>query len=138
MADLKRTYQLRRNDLLYPELCFKINGILFKVFKTLGGGHRESYYQKAIKIGLEKENIKFKEQYYVPVVFEGKTIGKYFLDFLIEDKIILEVKRGQFVMADSIKQTKEYLIALKLSLALIANFTYSGVYIKRIINQTHY
>lgn len=38
-------------------------------------------------------------------------------------------------MADSIEQTKEYLFALNLSLALIANFTYSGVHIKRIINQ---
>ena len=101
----------------------------------MGGGHIEKYYQKAIQIGFEKNGITFKEQYYVPLKFEGRIIGKYYLDFLIEDKIILEIKRGQFIHGAVINQTKQYLSALNLQLGLVACFTHTGVHIKRIINQ---
>lgn len=94
MSNTGGIYTLRRSDLLYPDLSFKINGILFKVFKKLGRGHREIYYQRATKIGSEKERIKFNEQFYVPIIFESGVVGKYFLDFLIDGKIILEIKRG--------------------------------------------
>jgi len=130
-----KQYILRRNDLAFPDLSFKINGILFKIFKEIGGGHKENYYQRAIKIGLDKEKINFIEQYYIPIKFENKIVGKYFLDFLIEEKIVLEIKRGQYIPAAIINQTKQYLETLNLQLALIACFTHTGVHIKRIINQ---
>ena len=135
MVEERKKYVVRRNDLLYPELSFKINGILYEVFKQLGGGHKESYYQKAVSIGLTKQGISFQEQFHVPLKFEGEKIGRYFLDFLIENKIILELKRDQFIPAHIIYQTKQYLMTLKLQLALIACFTHKGVLIKRIINQ---
>jgi GxxExxY protein len=81
--------------------------------------------------------LSFQEQYYVPLRFENEVIGKYFLDFLIEGCIILELKRDQFIPAHIIYQTKQYLMTLNLSLALIACFTHKGVFIKRIINQTN-
>ena len=127
-------YQLKRDDLLFPGLSFKLNGVLFDVSKQLGGGHREQYYQKAVAIALEQAKIPFREQVYAPLVYNGKVIGKYYLDFLVDEKIILELKRGQFVPATVINQTKEYLSALQRDLAIIACFTYSGVVIKRIIN----
>lgn len=130
-----KQYVVRRKDLLLPELSFKINGVLFDIQHQLGGGHHEKYFQKAVAVGLEDKNLKFKEQVYVPLIYKDEIVGKYFLDFLIEDKIILELKRGQFIPANIIKQTKQYLIALNLQLAIIACFTYSGVIIKRIINE---
>ncbi|OGH71842.1 MAG: hypothetical protein A2921_00870 [Candidatus Magasanikbacteria bacterium RIFCSPLOWO2_01_FULL_43_20b] len=130
-----REYVVRRKDLLYPELSFKINGVLIEVFKQLGGGHRESYYQKGVAAGLTKEALKFEEQYYVPLKCFDSMVGKYYLDFLIDDKIVLELKRGQFVSAQVIAQTKQYLVALNLKLAIVACFTHSGVVIKRVINE---
>lgn len=131
---MEMKYNLRRKDLLYPELSFKINGVLFDVFKQLGGGHHEKYFQKAVKIGLKNIGLNFVEQFYVPLKFNNEIIGKYFLDFLIEDKIILELKRGKYVPAQVIQQTKQYLSALNLELGLIACFTHREVVIKRIIN----
>ena len=127
-------YKINKPDLVYPELSFAINGVLFEVFKEIGGGHLEKYYQKAVAIELKNKNIKFTEQHYVPVEYQGENIGKYYLDFLIEDKIVLELKRGIFVPANLIQQTKKYLSALNLKLALIACFTNKGVVIKRILN----
>ncbi len=130
-----KQYVLKRNDLLYPELSFRINGVLFDVFKQLGGGHREKYYQEAVKLGLQKAGLKFKEQFYVPLKFDGKIVGKYYLDFLIEDKIVLELKRGKIIAINNVDQVKQYLSALNLKLAIIASFTYNGVKINRILNE---
>ncbi|GEM_PF-3199407 len=102
---------------------------------TCTGGHQEKFYQKAVGIGLATDQIKFCEQVYVPVKYNGEIITKHFLDFLVDEKIILELKRGQFVPAHVIRQTKQYLQALDLELAVVACFTYSGVVVKRIINQ---
>ena len=130
-----KKYEIKRKDLLYPELSFIINGVLIDVSKQLGGGHPEKYYQKAVGLGLTATNIKHKEQLYVPLQYKEKIIGKYFLDFLINDCVVLEIKRGQFISATIIKQVKSYLTALKLKLAIIACFTHQGVVIKRIINE---
>ncbi len=130
-------YRLKRNDLIYPDLSFKINGVLFQVSNQLGGGHKESYYQKATAIALKQAGLKFNEQVYVPVKFHNKLIGKYFLDFLIEDKIVLELKRDKFVPHSIISQTKQYTEVLNKKLALIACFTHKGVAIKRIINHNY-
>lgn len=55
------------------------------------------------------------------------------MDFLIEDKIVLELKRGKFVPFKVIDQVKQYLGSLNLHLALVACFTTDGVVVKRII-----
>lgn len=127
-------YILKRNDLLYPELSYKINGVLFEVFREIGGGHLEKYYQKAVAKVLHDMGILYEEQYYVPLMCKNEIVGKYFLDFLIEGKIILELKRGKFVPGHVIDQTKRYLSSLNLELALIACFTSEGVFTKRIVN----
>ncbi|PIR75716.1 MAG: GxxExxY protein [Candidatus Magasanikbacteria bacterium CG_4_9_14_0_2_um_filter_42_11] len=126
--------QVKRKDLLYPELSYIINGALFEVYKELGGGHKEVYYQKAMALALKEKGISYIEQYSVPLTFKGSIVGKYYLDFLVEDKIILELKRGKLMPYAMIQQTKEYLIATNLQLAIIGCFTHQGAYPKRIIN----
>jgi len=84
---------------------------------------------------LQKAGIKFIEQHYVPLMFDNKIIGKYYLDFFIEGKIVLELKRGNIIVVNNVDQVKQYLSALNLKLAIIASFTYNGVKINRILNQ---
>lgn len=129
-----RKYKLKRDDLIYPDLSFLINGVLMDVAKTLGGGHKETYYDKAIATGFKKSGIGFRQQVYVSLVYKDVPVGKYFIDFLVEGVIALEVKRGQFISASVIQQTKQYLSALNLKLGIVACFTYSGVVIKRVVN----
>lgn len=126
--------RIRRNDLLYPELSFKIAGILFDVFKEVGYGHLEKYYQKFVSISLKKAGLRFKEQVFVPMIFGGEKVGRFFLDFLIEDEIILEIKKGDYFRKQNIEQILSYLKANNLKLGILANFTSQGVKIKRVIN----
>jgi GxxExxY protein len=135
MTNGGKLYILKRKDLLYPELSYRISGVLFEVFRQLGGGHREKYYQLAVKMALGKAGIKFQEQVYVPLKFDEKIVGKYYLDFLIEDKIVLELKRGKIIAINNINQVKQYLTTLKLKLAIIVSFTHDGAKINRILNE---
>jgi len=105
------------------------------VAKTLGGGHKEVYYEKAIIIGLGKRKILVQQQVYVPLKYGEEVVGKYFIDLIVDGKIAIEIKRGQFVSALVINQTKQYLSALNLKLGIIACFAHSGVVIKRVVNE---
>lgn len=127
-------HTLRRNDLLYPDLSYKINGVLFDVHNAIGGAVPEKYIQKAVATGLRNKGIAFEEQYYVPLTFEGEHIGKYYLDFLVEECLVLELKRGKYVPKAVFSQTLGYLDALNLKLAIVAGFAYDAVVLKRIVN----
>ncbi len=124
-----------RTDLLYPELSYKIVGALFEVFNKLGPGYLEKYYQRAIAVSLKEVGLKFKEQLYAPLIFKEVKIGKCFFDFLVEDKIVLELKTGDRFSKKDIEQIHSYLKINKLQLGLLINFTSQGVRFKRILNK---
>ena len=125
---------VRKKDLLYPELSYSINGVLFEVFKQVGAGLLEKHYQTAVVCGLKEKGINFVEQMYIPITYHNNFIGKRYVDFLIEKRIVLELKRGQFVPAQTIQQANDYLKLLNLQLAIIACFTAQGVHTRRIVN----
>ncbi|MBL7141507.1 GxxExxY protein [Patescibacteria group bacterium] len=120
--------------LIYPELSYKIVGILFDIYNELGGGYQEKYYQRAITKRFKSKNIKFQTQISVPLRFDKEKIGQYFLDFLIEDKIILEIKISPRFYLRDIRQVLGYLKATNLQLAILASFTRNGLIFKRVIN----
>lgn len=126
--------KLRRDDLVYPELSYKITGILFEVFKDIGPGFKEKHYQRAVAIALKDGGFNLQEQVPVPLMFREKKIGINFLDFLIDGKIILELKRGDSFSGQSMDQVNQYLKATKIKLALLAAFTSKGVKVKRLVN----
>ncbi len=126
--------KLRRADLLYPELSYKIVGILIKVYKELGPDLLEKHYQRAIALELSKAGIKFKEQEPVAIYYQGEKIGTYALDFLIENLIILEIKKNNNFTKKHIDKVYSYLQEYKLQLGILANFTANGMIYKRIIN----
>lgn len=120
-------------DLVYKELSYKIVGILFNVYNELGGGYQEKYYQKAIALELSRAGIKFREQVPVALSYGGKSIGKYFLDFVIEDKIVLEIKIAPRFYARDIKQVLAYLKASGLLLGILAAINKGEIKFKRIL-----
>lgn len=70
----------------------------------------------------------------VDLKFSDQIIGRYYLDFLIEDKIILELKTVDEIKGKNLKQVLDYLKAKKLKLGIIANFRTSSLKYKRILN----
>src|SRR5262245_44255144 len=97
---------LRRDDLIYPELSYQLIGCAFEVYNELGFGHHEKYYQRSYAISLSAKFLKFKEQVYSPLKFKGHIVGKFFLDFLVEDKVIVELKKDNKYSKQHIDQVK--------------------------------
>jgi GxxExxY protein len=115
-------------------LSYKIVGILYDVYNELGSGHREYVYERAIASEFRKSGIKFAEQVPANLTYKGEIIGQYRFDFLVEGKIVLELKQGDRFSRKNFEQVTGYLQLKNLPLGILANFTSSGVVTKRVLN----
>jgi len=122
-------------NLVYPELSYKIVGILFEVHSRLGGGFVEKYYQRAIEKLLKENKLQYRKELMANISFKDDYIGKYFLDFLVENKIILELKSVPKLLPIHFKQVRSYLKVKNLELGILANFRGNKLTYKRILNR---
>ncbi|OGZ73544.1 MAG: hypothetical protein A2908_00360 [Candidatus Staskawiczbacteria bacterium RIFCSPLOWO2_01_FULL_38_12b] len=81
--------ELKRKDILFPELSYRIVGCAFEVFNELGPGYHEKYYQKALSKAFLMKGLKFLEQVHFPLKYQEKVIGRNFFDFLVEGSVIV-------------------------------------------------
>ncbi|MFZ2148658.1 MAG: GxxExxY protein [Sedimentisphaerales bacterium] len=79
-------------NIIYKELSYKIVGLAMEVHSKLGFGFLEKVYENALMVLLEKNEIPAQQQAPVRVYFEGKVVGDYYADILVDNKIILELK----------------------------------------------
>ena len=136
----KKGGPLRRPDILFPELSFKVVGVLIKVYKELGGNFQEKIYQRAIASELRKQGVNFQEQVLIDVLYGSEKVGRYYLDFIISqksDNLILEIKKDKNFNKSNIVQVHAYLKATNMQLGILANFTQNGVKFKRIVNLSY-
>ncbi len=119
-ADDKKTADKRR--FLYEDLTYKLRGALFNVYNNLGSGHKESVYSNSLEEELKKQNINFEKEKVIEIYYNNKKVGTYQPDFLIENKIIIELKAQSFIGKDAKKQTWNYLKGSKYRLAFLVNF----------------
>ena len=83
---------------------------------------------------FRQAGLEVKEQVPIKMYYRNKFIGIYYLDFLIENKIILEIKSKSFFSKKDIDQIYSYLKAGNMKLGILAHFTRSEVLFKRILN----
>lgn len=134
MATNLNTNITDESKLIYPELSYILTGILFEVSNKLGTKYQEKHYQKAIEIKLKESKIPHEREKQIKIDFGDEELGEFFLDFIIDDKIVLEIKKVWRITRDDIKQVLRYLKAAKLKLGIIANFKHQKVEIRRIVN----
>jgi GxxExxY protein len=125
---------MEKDILIYKELSYEIVGILFDVYNQVGPGYNEKYYEKAISSGLAKKNITFQSQVPANLTYNQEVIGTFYLDFLIDHKVILEIKVGQKFSKQNFNQVHEYLKTTGMQLAILAIFTQKGVKFIRVLN----
>ncbi len=121
-------------ELVYPELSYLLVGLAYKVANGLGYGHQEKYLQRAYEKELLLNKIPYLREKFVDLVYYEEKIGKYILDFIIDEKIVVELKVGVDPKHMHVKQVLEYLRVTNLRLAIIICFTRSGVKYKRVVN----
>lgn len=120
--------------LIHKDLTYKIIGIAYEIDNTIGFGQSEKVYADAFVELLTQNNIEFQREFYAPIVLNEKVIAKRYYDFLIEDKLILEIKSGSSQYRQVCTQLFRYLKSSGLKLGIVVRFTKIGVQIKRIPN----
>lgn len=119
---------------IYAELSYEITGALFEVHNKLGRFCNEKQYCDELEQEFKKRGIKFEREKSLPKSFEAEKEGRNKVDFLIEDKIVLEVKAKRIFTRDDYYQTRRYLSALNKKLALVVNFRDKFLKPRRVLN----
>ena len=125
---------MMEKEIVYPKESYKIIGAAFRTYNNLGYGLREDYYHKAFGRELEREQLKYESEKLLDIKYDNNNIGKYRLDFIIENKIVVELKTRHSLGYPYIKQVMSYLKAGNYKLAIIIYFTKDGVKYRRILN----
>jgi GxxExxY protein len=95
----------------------------FVVYRELGPGFTESIYENALAIELEQRGIPFARQPTVPVHFRGNLVGRYRLDFIVNECVIVELKAIRTEpLVLHVSQIVSYLRATRLDLGFVINF----------------
>lgn len=121
-------------ELVLKEFSYKIMGLLFSVHNSLGPICKEKNYQDAIEILLQQNKIPYKREQELALPFSGQTIKGFYADFLVDKKIIIEVKAKRFIKQEDIRQTCRYVKGANVPLGIIVNFKRNKLEYKRIIN----
>lgn len=121
-------------ELVFPDLSYKILGASFRVFNNLGWGLSEKIYQLALAKEFENEKICFRREEGISVKYGDSKISQYFADFLVENKILLELKVVRKLGYAHTKQTLGYLRASGIKLGILLYFSPDGVKFRRVLN----
>jgi GxxExxY protein len=120
--------------LVYPELSYKIVGVLYSVYNRLGYGYQEKYYQRAVAKELEKARLHYRRERKVVIKYRGTIIWRYFIDFVVKDKIVVELKIANDFYKKDMVQVLAYLKSTDMKLGILFIFTKYGLKFKRIVN----
>lgn len=122
-------------DLLYKELSYQIQGAVIEVRKTYGSSHKETIYKNALAEEFELRRIPYKREASIQIISPktNKTIGIYRPDFVVDDKIILEIKAVEVLARKLVDQLFDYLKNSTYELGYFINFSGSKLYMKRVI-----
>jgi GxxExxY protein len=125
----------RTGTLLYGDLTERIIGLCFTVHKQYGSGQKESVYQNALEEKMIIEHIPYKKEVDIPILSEdtGKRLGTHRLDFVVDEKVVLETKAIKFTPVKLEQQLFSYLKNSLYGVGLMVNFGSSKLFIRRII-----
>lgn len=108
--------------MLYEEITSEIIAAFYVVYNKLGYGFLEKVYENALIFELQKRGFTVKQQVPIQVYYEGQVVGEYFADLLVQDKVILELKVVDEIVAAHEAQLVNYLKATNLEVGLVLNF----------------
>jgi len=116
------------------ELTYKINGCVMKVHNTLGNGFQEVIYQRCLAIELNKAGLEFAREQEQTIYYEGIDVGTRRADFIVEGKVIVELKALINLEDVHLAQAKNYVVAYDFPIGLLINFGAVSLQFKKVFN----
>ena len=118
---------------LHQQTTSQIIEACFAVHHELGSGFLEKVYQEALEIVFKEKGLSFEREKHLPIFFHGKLLkSDYIADFLVEDKVIVELKSVKELDPIYEAQVINYLKATGLQIGLLINFGQEKLQIKRL------
>jgi GxxExxY protein len=120
-------------DYKHFDITQRIIGAAMKVHSTLGCGFQELIYQHALAIELPKYDLSFQRELEMQIYYDGIAIGTRRVDFLVEDKVMVEIKALTQLENVHMAQAINYLEAYQLEIGLLLNFGAKSLEFRRLI-----
>ena len=123
-----------KQEYKYSEITAKIIGCAIKVHNELGPGFPEYIYQRALEIEFRNtllQNVREKEH---PVYYLNELVGKRRVDFVVEEKVMVELKAVDKLDELSLSRSLNYMKAFNLEVGLLINFGGAKLEFKRLVN----
>lgn len=121
--------------LVYADITEKIIGCAMKVHGKMRNGYVEAVYQRCLAIELKKLDINFLQEADIAIYYENNIVGRRRVDFLIEEKIAVELKAVSDLTDAHLAQALNYLETNQLHVGLLINFGSKSLQFKRLVNQ---
>lgn len=122
------------SELIYKDEAFQIIGVCMEVHRILGGGFLEIVYKDALEYEFRKRGFYYNREKQFDIKYKEIVLPhKYFADFTLFGKIILEIKAIDGIPDEFIKQTINYLAVSNYKLGLIVNFGRDKLLYKRVV-----
>lgn len=116
------------------ELTYKIIGCAMKVHNTLGPGFQEVIYQRCLAIELEKAGLSFCREQEHTIFYETIAVGTRRADFVVENKVTVEIKALVNLRDVDLTQAKNYTVAYDFPRGLLLNFGSISLQYKLLFN----
>lgn len=120
------------SEILFRELSFAVVGAAMEVYKLLGPGFSEEIYQRALEREISLRNLPYVAQQQIKVVYKDTIVADYFLDLVVDQKIVVELKAVSALASVHEAQVLSYLKASGLELGILINFGEVSLKSKRI------
>lgn len=125
---------IKTNDYKYSDITGTVIGGAMKVHNTLGNGFQEVIYQRCLSIEMKKAGLGFERELERPIFYEREEVGVRRVDFLVEGKVLVELKAIKELEDVHLAQGLNYLEALGIEIGLLINFCDKRLKFKRLIN----
>ena len=118
----------------FDEITYKINGCAMKVHSALGNGFQEVIYQRCLAIELDRAGLSFGREIEQEIYYDGIKVGKRRADFVVENKVIVELKALIKLEDVHLAQAKNYVVAYDFPIGLLINFGAQSLQFKKVFN----
>ncbi len=126
-----------KQDYKHSDITRRIIGAAMKVHSTLGNGFQEVIYQRALAIEMLKQGLSYQRELEMQIYYDEQHIGTRRVDFLVEDKVMVEMKAVSALDDAHLAQAINYLEAYGLEVGLLINFGAKSLQYKRVVNSKH-